>query len=335
MFRTETKETTEIRFEDGFFDDMVKDIEKLVTTSPKGNFDSGWNAALKNCVYKLYAFFGRGTPPTDVLNVLTPLQPDSDKEEREMVVTAFFDKLVSEILKARIPNPVYDDHKAWNSAIHVCLMRIYKFFGKGEPPEKISNLFLDSIKAPDTGNASTSDKEYEKAVFFDNIVKELLGLRFPCPTTDENQVWNSAIFACLSKLGHIFNKTGTVNDIGGEFNLKPSTSSEASTSSASTESETTGATDATGATDTANAHSVSVGEIRPLIEDGINHPSWYGWGGIETIDFIEAKQLGFIRGNAVKYITRAGHKDPAQEITDLRKARFYIDWEINRLKGKD
>ena len=205
MFRTE--ETTEIRFEDSFFDDMIKDIEKLVTTNPKGNFDSGWNAALKNCVYKIYAFFGRGTPPTDVLNVLTPLQPDSDKEEREMVVTAFFDKLVSEILKVRIPNPVYDDHKAWNSAIHVCLIRIYNFFGKGELPEKISNLFLDSIKAPDTGNTSTSDKEYEKAAFFDSVVKELLGLRFPCPTTDENQVWNSAIFACLTKLGHIFNKT--------------------------------------------------------------------------------------------------------------------------------
>ena len=337
MFRTE--ETTEIRFEDGFFDDMVKDIEKLVTTSPKGNFDSGWNAALKNCVYKLYAFFGRGTPPTDVLNVLTPLQPDSDKEEREMVVTAFFDKLVSEILKARIPNPVYDDHKAWNSAIHVCLMRIYKFFGKGEPPEKISNLFLDSIKAPDTGNTGnagntgntlTSDKEYEKALLFDNIVKELLGLRFPCPTTDENQVWNSAIFACLTKLGHLFNKTGAVNDIGGNFNLKPSVSSASSESSASTSAETTGATVAT---DTANAH--SAGEIRPLIDDPITHPSWYCRGGIETIDFIEAKQLGFIRGNAVKYISRAGYKDPAQEIADLRKALFYIDWEIKRLKGKD
>ena len=328
MFRT--KETTEIRFEDGFFDDMVKDIEKLVTTSPKGNFDSGWNAALKNCVYKLYAFFGRGTPPADVLNVLTPLQSDSDKEEREMVVTAFFDKLVSEILKARIPNPVYDDHKAWNSAIHVCLMRIYQFFGKGEPPEKISNLFLDSIKAPDTentGNAGNFGKEYEKALLFDNIVRELLGLRFPCPTTDENQVWNSAIFACLTKLGHLFNKTGAVNDIGGEFNLEQSAASE---SSASTSAEATGTT---AATDTANAH--SVGEIRPLIDNPITHPSWYCRGGIETIDFIEAKQLGFIRGNAVKYITRAGHKDPAQEITDLRKALFYIDWEIKRLKGKD
>ena len=326
MFRTE--ETTEIRFEDGFFDDMVKDIEKLVTTSPKGNFDSGWNAALKNCVYKLYAFFGRGTPPADVLNVLTPLQSDSDKEEREMVVTAFFDKLVSEILKARIPNPVYEDHKAWNSAIHVCLIRIYNFFGKGELPEKISNLFLDSIKAPDTGNTGnagntgntlTSDKEYEKALLFDNIVRELLSLRFPCPTTDENQVWNSAVLACLTKLGHLFNKT--VGDIGGEFNLKPSESS------ASTESD---------ATNTANTHRVPIGEIRPLIDDPINHPSWYCRGGnIETIDFIEANKLSFTRGNAVKYITRAGHKDPAQEITDLRKARFYIDWEINRLKGKD
>ena len=112
-----------------------------------------------------------------------------------------------------------------------------------------------------------------------------------------------------------------------------------------TESETTDATDATGATDTtdatgatdtANAHSVSVGEIRPLIDDPINHPSWYCRGGnIETIDFIEANKLSFTRGNAVKYIVRAGYKDPAQEIADLRKARFYINWEINRLKGKD
>ena len=41
-----------------------------------------------------------------------------------------------------------------------------------------------------------------------------------------------------------------------------------------------------------------------------------------------------MRGNAVKYITRAGKKDQSKELEDLEKARFYLDWEINRLKGK-
>lgn len=51
------------------------------------------------------------------------------------------------------------------------------------------------------------------------------------------------------------------------------------------------------------------------------------------IEFIEDKSLGFHRGNAVKYIARAGIKDPAKEIEDLEKARWYIDREIERLKS--
>ena len=42
--------------------------------------------------------------------------------------------------------------------------------------------------------------------------------------------------------------------------------------------------------------------------DVINHPSHYTGGGIETIDFIEAKGLGFNLGNVVKYVSRCGHK---------------------------
>ena len=54
------------------------------------------------------------------------------------------------------------------------------------------------------------------------------------------------------------------------------------------------------------------------------NPPHYTRGGIETIDFIEAKGLGFHLGNAVKYISRCGHKtkDPRK---DLEKAMWYIE----------
>ena len=67
--------------------------------------------------------------------------------------------------------------------------------------------------------------------------------------------------------------------------------------------------------------------------DVVNRPAHYTDGKIEVIDFIEDKGLNFHRGNAVKYIARAGKKDPAKEIEDLEKARWYINREIERLKG--
>lgn len=67
--------------------------------------------------------------------------------------------------------------------------------------------------------------------------------------------------------------------------------------------------------------------------DPVNRPAHYTDGGIETIDFIEAKKLNFCRGNAVKYISRAGKKDPDKEIEDLKKAAWYINHEIQRLEG--
>lgn len=67
------------------------------------------------------------------------------------------------------------------------------------------------------------------------------------------------------------------------------------------------------------------------IGDPIN-PDHYTFGGIETIDFIEAKELSFSVGNAVKYLSRAGRKDPDKHIEDLEKARWYISREIERLK---
>lgn len=66
--------------------------------------------------------------------------------------------------------------------------------------------------------------------------------------------------------------------------------------------------------------------------DNVNHPAHYTDGKIEVIDFIEDKQLNFNRGNAIKYISRAGKKDKSKEVEDLQKAVFYINREIKRIK---
>ena len=66
--------------------------------------------------------------------------------------------------------------------------------------------------------------------------------------------------------------------------------------------------------------------------DPVSHPSHYTDGKIEVIDFINDKKLNFNRGNAIKYISRAGKKDPNKEIEDLQKAVFYLNDEIKRLQ---
>ncbi len=68
--------------------------------------------------------------------------------------------------------------------------------------------------------------------------------------------------------------------------------------------------------------------------DIVNHPSHYTDGKIEVIDFIDDKKLGFCLGNAVKYISRAGKKDPTKEIEDLEKAIWYINHHIKNLQNK-
>ena len=68
--------------------------------------------------------------------------------------------------------------------------------------------------------------------------------------------------------------------------------------------------------------------------DTINHPAHYTTGNIEVIDFIEDKNLSYCRGNIIKYVVRAGIKDPLTEVEDLKKARWYIDREIKRMEGE-
>lgn len=66
--------------------------------------------------------------------------------------------------------------------------------------------------------------------------------------------------------------------------------------------------------------------------DQVNHPAHYGGDTVETIKVIRAWGLGFSIGNAVKYLSRAGKKNPSKTIEDLKKARWYIDEEIATLE---
>ncbi len=66
--------------------------------------------------------------------------------------------------------------------------------------------------------------------------------------------------------------------------------------------------------------------------DNVNRPAHYTDGSIEVIDFIEDKKLGYHLGNAVKYISRAGKKDPEKTAEDLRKAVWYLNRYIEKLE---
>ena len=66
--------------------------------------------------------------------------------------------------------------------------------------------------------------------------------------------------------------------------------------------------------------------------DAINPAHYQGFSnGAQVIDITE--NLNFNRGNAVKYLARAGAKEPAKEIEDLEKSLWYTQRELDRLKG--
>ena len=82
--------------------------------------------------------------------------------------------------------------------------------------------------------------------------------------------------------------------------------------------------------DEALAKGIQLAQDIQVTPDAVNHPSHYKVGGIETIDFIEAKRLGYNLGNVVKYITRADYK--GNKLEDLRKAQWYLTREIEASK---
>jgi len=67
----------------------------------------------------------------------------------------------------------------------------------------------------------------------------------------------------------------------------------------------------------------------------ISNPAHYG-GALDTyecIKVIDAWGLGFCLGNVLKYLSRAGKKPGIDAQEDLRKARWYLDHEIERLSN--
>ncbi len=72
----------------------------------------------------------------------------------------------------------------------------------------------------------------------------------------------------------------------------------------------------------------------PATPERVNHPAHYGGDTTyEAIKVIEAWRLDqdFCLGNAVKYLCRAGKKDNADQLEDLRKAHWYLQRRIDRL----
>jgi hypothetical protein len=70
--------------------------------------------------------------------------------------------------------------------------------------------------------------------------------------------------------------------------------------------------------------------------DSVNHPSHYTQGKIECIDYILDKRMGYLLGNATKYITRCELKNGGKNrIEDLKKAIFYINKQIEVWEAED
>lgn len=78
--------------------------------------------------------------------------------------------------------------------------------------------------------------------------------------------------------------------------------------------------------------SPSTNVVKPYEADMVNHPPHYTAGGIETIDFIEAKKLGYNLGNVVKYVSRSTLK--GDQLENLKKAQWYLNREIKQLETK-
>lgn len=79
------------------------------------------------------------------------------------------------------------------------------------------------------------------------------------------------------------------------------------------------------------------GRKKPGIDDAVRSPKHYKLHGlnIESVDVLRSvltpeEFKGFCRGNALKYLIRAGRKD--NELQDIKKAGVYIEWLIDTIK---
>ena len=72
------------------------------------------------------------------------------------------------------------------------------------------------------------------------------------------------------------------------------------------------------------------------MQEQVNQPSHYGGkdNPYEAIKVIDAWNLDFCLGNVVKYISRAGKKGDNSKGQDLKKALWYLEHEIESMKGE-
>lgn len=71
------------------------------------------------------------------------------------------------------------------------------------------------------------------------------------------------------------------------------------------------------------------------ITDNVNHPNHYCEGRkYEPWDVIVDWELDYLTGSAVKYLSRAGRKNPDKEVEDLQKAIAYIEKRIKMLESR-
>ena len=68
-----------------------------------------------------------------------------------------------------------------------------------------------------------------------------------------------------------------------------------------------------------------------MSKEMVDHPAHYNRGKYEAIDVIEDWQMNFNLGNALKYLSRAGHKDDI--VQDLKKAKWYLERRLEEHKN--
>ena len=71
------------------------------------------------------------------------------------------------------------------------------------------------------------------------------------------------------------------------------------------------------------------------LDDNTNKTPNHYQGTIQPIDLINAQDLNFNLGNVVKYVCRAGKKQGENVLSDLDKAKNYINYEIERIKKNE
>lgn len=93
-----------------------------------------------------------------------------------------------------------------------------------------------------------------------------------------------------------------------------------------------------GGTDFNDGHDFGILRAIALVEkldDNTNKTPQHYQGTIQPIDLINAQDLNFNLGNVVKYVCRAGKKQGENVLSDLEKAKDYINFEIERIKKNE